>query len=66
MIKLEKINNAHDKAFRNLLDIKENAIEIIDYALEFNPNNIEKYDSSFVSEELKSSECDVVYKVKDK
>ena len=68
--KLELVNNAHDKIFRKLLDEKQNAIEVINKTIEFNQilseKYIEKYDSSYINEELKNSECDVVYRRTDK
>lgn len=66
---LENIKNPHDKVFRKALDKKENVIQIINTFLEkenkITEKDIEKYTSSYVLDKLKSSEADVVYKVKD-
>lgn len=68
--KLLDIVNPHDKIFRKALDRKENAIQIINMFLEADDkisiNEIEKYNSSYISEELRNSEADIVYKIKNK
>ena len=66
----KKINNEHDKIFRKILDVKAEAADFINEAL--NPKNkitedqIEKYNSSFVTESLENQESDVIYKLKNK
>lgn len=63
------INNIHDKIYRKLLENKKNAIRIINDFLEIGDkieeSDIEKYNSSYISDDLKNSEADIVYKVKD-
>lgn len=64
------INNDHDKFFRSILDDKLEAVKFINKTLKLQPNlepeDIEKYTSSFVTQELKSQESDIVYKQKGK
>ena len=63
------INNVHDKIMREALAEKKNAVEIINYALKGKAivaeDEIEKYNSSYISNEFENSELDVVYKVKN-
>jgi len=62
-------NNSHDKIFRKTLENKKDAIRIINNFMniedQIQEDEIEKYNSSYVTEELKNSEADIVYKVKD-
>ncbi len=64
-----EIKNPHDKIFRKALDKKENAIQIINEFLKkedkITKDDIEKYNSSYISNKLKNSEADVVYKIKN-
>ena len=64
-----EIENPHDKIFRKLLDKKENAVQIINEFLEkgdkITKDDIENYNSSYISNKLKNSEADVVYKIKN-
>ncbi len=64
-----EIKNPHDKIFRKLLDKKENAVQIINEFLEkeekITKDDIENYNSSYISNKLKNSEADVVYKIKN-
>lgn len=62
------INNEHDKIFRKILDNRREAKVFINKTLGININedDIEKYNSSFVSYELKNRESDIVYKIKNK
>ncbi|MCI8411708.1 MAG: Rpn family recombination-promoting nuclease/putative transposase [Clostridia bacterium] len=66
---MPEVKNPHDKIFRKALDKKENAIQIISNFLNreeiINTSEIEKYNSSYISERLKNSEADVVYKIKN-
>ncbi len=66
--KLDIVNNEHDKIMRMILDNKECAAEIINKVLkkEVYSNEIEKYNSSYITRALKNRECDIVYKLKDK
>lgn len=66
----DKVNNLHDKICRKALDKKKDVVKIINRVLDKNykifESEIEKYNSSYISDELKNSESDVVYKMKDK
>ena len=60
------INNSHDKIFRKVLEDKNNAIKIINRMLKEDKvsiEEIEKYNSSYISSKLANSEADIVYKV---
>lgn len=60
------INNSHDKIFRKALEDKNNAIKIINRILKedkVSMDEIEKYNSSYISSKLANSEADIVYKV---
>ena len=63
----EKINNLHDKIFRSILDRKKDACYIINKALNFKitENDIEKYNSSFITRLLENRESDIVYRIKN-
>ena len=67
--KYQYTNNTHDKIFRKTLENKKDAIRIInnftDFENKIEEKEIEKYNSSYVSDELKNSEADIVYKVKN-
>ena len=64
-----EVNNPHDKICRKALDKKKDAVKIINRILKdgekISENEIEKYNSSYISDELKNSESDVVYKIKN-
>ena len=60
------INNSHDKIFRKALEDKNNAIKIINRVLKEEKvliEEIEKYNSSYISSKLANSEADIVYKI---
>ena len=61
-------NNMHDKLFRDLLsDKKELAVFLNTYTgIEVAEDELEKYNSSFITKNYKNSEADIVYKLKDK
>lgn len=61
----EKINNSHDKIFRSILDRKKDTCYIINKALKFDltENDIQKYNSSFITRHLENRESDIVYKM---
>lgn len=65
----QHINNTHDKIFRKTLENKKDAIRIINNFMNFESqikeDEIEKYNSSYVSDELRNPEADIVYKVKN-
>ena len=58
----------HDKIFRTILDKKENAVFIINKAVDakIKIDDIEKYKNSFVNKMFQNREADIVYKMKDK
>ena len=62
------INNIHDKTFRKILDNKKEFKDFLNKILKLkngiNEKNIEKYNSSFVSESFKNQEADIIYKIK--
>ena len=62
------INNEHDKIFRTILDNKNEASIFINSSLKskIKPENLEKYNSSFISKEFRNQESDIVYKLKNK
>ena len=64
------INNEHDKIFRKILDNKQEAANFINKTLKLKktikPEQLEKYNSSFITENLQNRESDVIYKIKDK
>lgn len=64
------VNNTHDKIFRKALDNKNDAVQIINRVLSQEerilPEEIQKYKSSYISNNLKNSEADIVYKLKNK
>lgn len=66
----KKINNEHDKIFRKILDVKAEAADFINESLnlknKITEDQIEKYNSSFVTEGLENQESDVIYKLKNK
>ena len=64
-----KVKNKHDKIFRTILDKKENAEYLINKAYGENlvtEDEIEKYNSSYITEIFENRESDVVYKLKNK
>ena len=64
------INNEHDKIFRKILSNKQEAANFINKTLNLKkpiqPEQLEKYNSSFITEKLQNRESDVIYKIKDK
>ena len=65
-----KVNNKHDKTYRSILDSKKDAAYIINQVLnleeKIKQEEIEKYNSSFVTNEFNNKEADIVYKMKEK
>lgn len=60
------INDSHNKIFKKALEDKNNAIKIINRILDKDKvsiDEIEKYNSSYISSKLVNSEADIVYKV---
>ena len=64
------VNNKHDKTYRSILDSKKDAAYIINQVLnleeKIKAEEIEKYNSSFVTNNLQNKEADIVYKMKEK
>lgn len=62
------INNQYDKTYRKILSNKKDVTYIINEAInvEIKPEEIEKYKSSFVTDEYGNREADVVYKLKNR
>ena len=67
-IQEKEINHEHDKIFRTILDKKENAVLIINKAIDaqIEIKDIEKYKNSFVNKVFQNREADIVYKMKNK
>ena len=63
-----KVNNLHDKLFRDILNQKEQMINILKRYLnvEINEKEIEQYNSNYITEKYKDKQSDIVYKLKDK
>ena len=62
-------NNEHDKVIRDVLMIKEEALNIINKALKPEKEikeEIELYNSRFITSKYKERESDIIYKVKNK
>lgn len=64
-----KINNEHDKLFKDLLSDSEEARKFINKFLQLEEpikeNELELYNSSYITTEYKSKEVDIVYKKKN-
>ena len=62
-------NNEHDKVFREVLSVKEEALYLINKALKPKKEikeEIELYNSKFVTSKYEYRESDIIYKVKNK
>ena len=62
-------NNEHDKVFREVLSIKEEALSLINKAIKPKKEikeEIELYNSRFITNKYKEKESDIVYKIKNK
>ena len=62
------LGKEHDKIFRTLLDNKEDTAKFINktFKLHIKEEDLEKYNSSFVSKIFQNREADIVYKMKEK
>ena len=62
-----KIHNEHDKIFRKILDNRQEAVNFINKTLklEIKEESLEKYNSSFITNDLINQESDVIYKLKN-
>lgn len=63
-----KLHNEHDKIFRKILDNKKEAVNFINKTLklEIKEKNLEKYNRSFITNDLINQESDVIYKLKNR
>ena len=63
-----KIHNEHDKIFRKILDNRQEAVNFINKTLklEIKEESLEKYNSSFITNDLINQESDVIYKLKNR
>ena len=65
-----KVRNEHDKIFKDLFSGKEETRKFINKYLKLKipieKNQLESYNSSYITAEYKSKEADIVYKMKDK
>lgn len=66
----KKVNNPHDKIFRTILEDKKQVIDVINNLLKLEKkleeNEIERYNSSYISKRFENKESDIVYKMKEK
>lgn len=64
------INNEHDKIFRKILSNKQEVANFINKTLKLKKTikseQLEKYNSNFITEKLQNRESDVIYKIKGK
>ena len=68
----KKINNPHDKIFKEILDIKEEVVRFINKNLnientkyELQEEDLEKYNRNFITNQFENMESDIIYKKKD-
>lgn len=67
----KQINNSHDKTYRKILSNKKDATYVINKALKLEnkdmikPEELEKYNTSFITNQLENREADLVYKLKN-
>ena len=60
-------NNEHDKVFRDVLSIKEEALSLICKSMKKEvKEEIELFNSRFITSKYKDKESDIVYKIKDR
>ena len=65
----QKINHSHDKIFKEILEDKKEVIKFLNEVLQLEnskyqlkPNDIEKYNREFITENFSRIESDVIYK----
>ena len=63
-----RVNNEHDKVFRKILSDKIEVTKFLNEQLKINlkPEDIEQYNTSYISTLMQNEEADVVYKLKGK
>ena len=61
-------NNMHDKLFRDLLNDKKDLADFLNKYLEIKVQmeELEKYNSSYITKNYENNEADIVYKIKNK
>ena len=66
----DNIHQEHDKTFRKILEDKEEAAKFINKSLklkkEIEAEEIEKYNTRFITKRLRNEETDIIYKLKRK
>lgn len=62
----ERINNADDKIYRKMFDVKFEAVQFINEKLnlKLREEELEKYNRSFVTNGLSNKTADIIYKIK--
>ena len=73
-LKIKKeINQIHDKTYKTILSNKKEVVKLINSTLnlldekyQIKEDEIEKYNSSFITKSLKNRESDVIYRMKEK
>ena len=65
-----QVDKEHDKIFKAIFDNKKEAAQFINKALklenEIKEEQLEKYNSSYITRAFQSQEADIVYKIKEK
>ena len=66
----DNINNTHDKLFRDLFADEEEVAKLLNkffkFRKEVKSSELEKYNSSFITQSYKNQESDIVYKLKER
>ncbi len=72
LTKKKKINQPHDKMFKEILEDKEETVKFINEILklegtdnELKKDDIEKYNREFITDEFSNIEADIIYKKKE-
>ena len=65
---LTNLNNMHDKLFRDLLSDKKELSQFLEKYLNLKvpEEELEKYNSSFITKNYENREADIIYKLKGK
>ena len=65
-----QVDKEHDKIFKAIFDNKEEVVKFINKALklknEITEEQLEKYNSSYITRAFQSQEADIVYKIKER
>ena len=69
----QKVSQIHDKTYKTILSNKKEVVKLINSTLnlleekyQIKEDEIEKYNSSFITKSLKNRESDVIYRMKEK